>query len=318
MSKDNSQPVRTVANTDPDDTEASELHKKLLEVNKKKNVIKQVKENPGKQPEFLNVIRNETNLLQPKVLLEAATMDKKLENATAGAFGTAMLEVVFGDDDRQIVTNIMESPWRKITALRILASDGRSFAGTGWFISPTVLITAGHCVYMPKAGGWAQKIEVIPALNGSKKPFGSTTATRFDTNEEWIRKGNTLYDYGAIFLEKAISDKIGSFDFGAAPDSYFSDFEVSISGYPTDRSDGSQQYYHTRKVASAFPQQIFYEIDTFGGQSGGPIWISPDNNTRIAIGIHTNGNISSNWGTRITPELFQNFKHWKEKGYGKK
>ncbi|MCG7751773.1 trypsin-like serine peptidase [Flavihumibacter cheonanensis] len=261
---ENNQPVRTFSNRDSNKKEIFELHKQLLSVKTHNKVLKAVKENPGKQPVFLDTINHEASPFKHKMLLESAPLEKKVKNAISGAFGTAMLEVVIGDDDRQIVTNILESPWRKIAALRIQAGDGRYFAGTGWFISPTVLITAGHCVYMPKAGGWASKIEVIPALNGTLKPFGSAIPTNFDTNEEWILKGNTLYDYGAIFLDRAISNNIGSFNFGAAPDIYFSDYEVSICGYPIDRSDGSQQYYHTRKVASAFPQQIFYEIDTFG------------------------------------------------------
>src|SRR5205085_3948846 len=75
----------------------------------------------------------------------AATPSPSLPDAAAGSFGNAKtLEVVIADDDREQVQNVLDNPWKKIAALRIRGKDGKVYAGTGWFISPTVLATAGH------------------------------------------------------------------------------------------------------------------------------------------------------------------------------
>jgi V8-like Glu-specific endopeptidase len=74
-------------------------------------------------------------------------------------------EVVIGRDDRVQITNTTAYPWRTICSLIITARDGSRWIGTGWLVGPRTVITAGHCVYMHKRGGWARSIEVIPGRN---------------------------------------------------------------------------------------------------------------------------------------------------------
>lgn len=55
-------------------------------------------------------------------------------------------------------------------------------------------------------------------------------------------------------------------------------------------------------------KKLYYEIDTYGGQSGSPIYIK-EGDTRTAIGIDTNGAAigsqdPKNSGTRITQLMF--------------
>lgn len=54
----------------------------------------------------------------------------------------------------------------------------------------------------------------------------------------------------------------------------------------------------TGPVESLQTEKVFYKMDTYGGQSGAPVYNSSD----TIVAIHTNGG-SSNSGTRITPTL---------------
>lgn len=235
-----------------------------------------------------------------------------LTDVSAASFGNRkILEVVIADDDREAVKNVLENPWKKIAALRITAQNGEVYAGTAWFISRTVLATAGHCVFLHDEGGWPQKIEVIPALDGTARFFKSYTATKFESSDGWVKQRNSDYDYGVIILDEQADERIGWFSFGAANDAVIKNTIANISGYPVDLDRGTKQYYHARKISRASFRRIVYDIDTYGGQSGSPVWMNFGENDRVAVGIHTNGNSNSNYGTRITDEVANNLKNWK-------
>lgn len=237
---------------------------------------------------------------------------RSLTDVSAASFGNRkILEVVIADDDREAVKNVLENPWKKIAALRITAQSGEVYAGTAWFISKTVLATAGHCVFLHDDGGWPQQIEVIPALDGTTRFFKSFTAKKFESSDGWVKQRNSDYDYGVIILEEEADERIGWFSFGAANDEVIRNTIANISGYPVDRDRGTKQYYHARKISRASFRRLVYDIDTYGGQSGSPVWMNFGENDRVAVGIHTNGNSNSNYGTRITDEVAKNLRNWK-------
>ena len=59
---------------------------------------------------------------------------------------------VIGTDEREQITQTDQYLWRAIASLRITARDGSHWIGTGWFISPRTLVTAGHCVFIKGSG----------------------------------------------------------------------------------------------------------------------------------------------------------------------
>jgi len=232
-------------------------------------------------------------------------------SASVASFGTAaLLEVVIDDDDRTVVPDPLELPWRHICALRIVSQSGKEYVGTGWFIGPKTLMTAGHCVYLHDDGGWPRSIKVVPALNGSVEPYGEGVATRFQATEGWTKKQDTNYDYGAILLDQPLGRDAGWFSFAVLDDGDLEKNDANIAGYPYDLDHATRQYFHARRISSLSPQKLFYDIDTFGGQSGSPIWFNLDNGQRVAVGVHTTGSSTSNSGTRIIQEIYTNMKSW--------
>lgn len=226
----------------------------------------------------------------------------------------AVAEVVIGPDNRIRVQNTAVYPWRAICALRIQAANGARFIGTGWLVSPRTVITAGHCVYMHDAGGWARSIEVIPGLDEASRPFGSHVGTVLKSVTGWTQSKNRDFDYGAIILPPGNRPgaQTGTFGFAVRDDAFLRNANLNLSGYPGDKG-GSQQWFHARTTKSVSSRVITYEIDTAGGQSGSPVWVL-QNGQRTAVGIHTNGHGSGNSATRIVTQVFDHLTNWKNQG----
>ncbi|HEX8849741.1 MAG TPA: trypsin-like peptidase domain-containing protein [Gemmatimonadaceae bacterium] len=239
-------------------------------------------------------------------------MGRPLDAAEGGLRTTRLLEVVLGHDDRTVVPDPTASPWRHICALRIRTSTGKDFVGTGWFIGPRTVMTAGHCVFMRDEGGWVASIDVIPALDGTEEPYDHAPSTNFKAVREWTEgDGDSNYDFGAILLDKPLGEQTGWFAFASLPDTTLSSTKANISGYPADRDNATRQYYHARKLLLVQPQRLVYDIDTYGGQSGSAIWLNLEGD-RIAVGIHTTGASTTNSGTRITDEVFAFMERWRQ------
>ncbi len=236
-------------------------------------------------------------------------------DAASASFGdAAMLEAVIGNDDRVRVSqaDLRKNPFRQICALRIKARTGAMFVGTGWLIGARALATAGHCVYMQQEGGWAEFIEVIPAKFGSDAPIGRFRATRFRAVDGWIDRQSRDFDYGVILLDDGKpGDQVGWFTVADESDRDLMHTQANISGYPADKDNANFQYFHARPLASVTPTRLIYDVDTFGGQSGSPVWQHTDTGF-AGIGIHTTGGVSSNSGTRIGSQVIENLSRWRD------
>ena len=236
------------------------------------------------------------------------------------ATGGGALESVIGSDDRTRILETQADPWRMICALSIKSLFG-SFIGTGWFVGPRTLVTAGHCVHEDGMGGWADRIEVSPGRNGNDFPFKTVEATRFSTVDRWIQTRDPDFDIGAIHLEEPLGEEVGWFSVGALTSQELASFLVNISGYPGDLGNGEEQWFHKNRILKTTARRIFYDVDTFGGQSGSPVWIyESDDAHPLAVGIHAYGTggtpsdfgIRANSAPRIIPEVFDQIQAWIE------
>ena len=221
---------------------------------------------------------------------------------------------VIGIDERIHITATTQLPWRLTASLLITAADNSQWIGTGWFISPRTLVTAGHCVFIKHSGvpgrdGFVKKIQVMPGRNGQQVPFGGMSATEFWTVKGWADQGLETYDYGAIILPSKFPVTIGHFGFGVFPDDVLLGATANIGGYPGDKPSGTF-WFDSRSIGSLKPEKVFYAADTAGGQSGASVYIVR-NGKRIAVAIHAYGGATANSGTRISAEVFANLTSWK-------
>ena len=233
----------------------------------------------------------------------------------ANATSQTRLESIIGTDDRVKVNNTQVYPWRCICSLLITAQSGAQYIGTGWLVAPRVVLTAGHCVYMSDEGGWASTIEVMPGRNGSQKPYNSAVTNQLRSVTGWTQDGNSDCDYGAILLpaDKRYGEQLGWFGYAVRDDDYLKQITLNLSGYPGDggrTGEDGTQWFMARGVSDVMDRQISYEIDTYGGQSGAPVWEMNANGNRYGVAIHTHGGTVSNGATRLVREVFDNIVRW--------
>jgi V8-like Glu-specific endopeptidase len=231
------------------------------------------------------------------------------------SFGSGGIEAVIGVDERTQITDTASYPWRAIASLVITARDNSQWVGTGWFVSPRTLITAGHCVHIKNSGvpgrdGWVSKINVMCGRNGTELPYGSVTSTVFKSVDGWTENGDENFDFGAIIVPTPLGDEVGMFGVAVYPDDELLGTLVNISGYPGDKPAGSQ-WFDSRAVAQVNARKVYYEADTAGGQSGAPVFRIVDD-VRIGVAVHAYGGATANSGTRINDEVYGWMKSWME------
>lgn len=221
-------------------------------------------------------------------------------------------ETVCGKDDRVKQSPATNIPARWICQL-LITFPGGSGRGTGWFIGPRTVMTAGHCLYSKSAGGWAKKIEVIPGMDSASRPFGSQVGTSFRSVKGWTDSADPNYDYGAIILpNNDLGNKVGYFGFANLSDSELKNLTVNNSGYPGDKPIGTQ-WFNAGAITQVTNRKIYYMVDTYGGQSGSPVWRFL-NGQRHGVGIHAYGGCP-NSATRIVKEVFDNMLAWRKLGF---
>jgi len=218
-------------------------------------------------------------------------------------------ETVCGSDDRVRISPATAAPWRWICQLIITMSNGAGFRGTGWFIGPRTVMTAGHCVYSSANGGWARRIEVIPGMDGASRPYGSQIGTSFRSVTGWTSSADPNFDYGAIILPDAtLGNAVGYFGFASLTDASLTNLLVNNSGYAGDKPFGTQ-WFNAGRISSVTPRKIYYMLDTYGGQSGSPVWRLL-NGQRHAVGVHAYGGCP-NSATRIVTAVYNNMLAWR-------
>ncbi len=251
----------------------------------------------------------------PQSVTDDLSLEMTFPDIAAASFGAFVPESVLGVDDRRQIATTKTYPWRAHASLLITAADGSRWIGTGWFISPRVLVTAGHVVCIKGSGvpgrdGWVSSMRVVPGRNGTEKPFGEVESTLFHSVRGWVDDGDQEYDYGAIVLDEPKGQETGWFGFGTYPDDELKTVVGNISGYPGDKPPGTQ-WYAARRIHSVSARKVHYEIDTAGGQSGSAVY-RIRNGQRHAIAVHAYGGGSTNSGTRVNQAVFDNLTAWRD------
>lgn len=220
------------------------------------------------------------------------------------------LEVIIGEDNRQLFQNTTSPVHRRICLLRITFPNGKSFRGTGFFIGRRTLATAGHCVYMHSQGGWARRIQVSPGANGTARPFSSATATSFRSVRGWVEGKKPEHDYGCIVLPTGAFNgrDFGKFGIAIGRTPELLAKNAYLKGYPGDKPE--ELWGMHRRIKSVTAKTLIYDIDTVGGQSGAPVYVR-QNGARYVVGIHNYGNGGGNSATRITSDVYTRLDSWR-------
>jgi V8-like Glu-specific endopeptidase len=153
--------------------------------------------------------------------------------------------------------------------------------GSGFMITPYVVLTNAHNVYSRSLGGWYTKITFSPGqyetvYPNAVKPYGTLSPSMAETNESYIyyednndRNNAVRYDYAALFFEETYTG-ISTFvplEFNSIPT------DVSLISYPgIVRDANTLGIWRADGVLTNYDSHcLFYSAYSSGGSSGGPV-----------------------------------------------
>jgi V8-like Glu-specific endopeptidase len=167
-----------------------------------------------------------------------------------------------------------------------------SHAGTGYIVDSNRIVTAGHCAY-DSTYGWATSITVYTAYGDSY------SVSKAHVPSDWISTAHRYDDYALLEINTNVDLSVA---YGAVPLAVATqDFPVlgpvSVAGYAGGILKIDTGYRFSRLATDEYI--FYYQLDTIGGNSGGPILFESDGEDSVAIGIHTNGEESLPDGTLL-------------------
>ncbi|KAI0441904.1 ATP synthase F1 [Xylaria telfairii] len=175
---------------------------------------------------------------------------------------------------------------------------------TGWLVAPDIVVTAGHCAFDWSHGlGRLTKVKAYIGykghadLSGTEAQWGTAVATTVP----WCSGiGNEPSDISIIKLSSPFNIATSNlFRWTQTPVSQ-DGADLGVVGYPADIMEngerGARMYEMftstTYNLANSEQHMLQYKIDTYGGNSGSPVFNSKDSLT--AIGVHVLGGYSYN------------------------
>ncbi len=260
------------------------------------------------------------NIAEPIVNPSSAEKTSLIENSIKKSEDEIIINDVILPDDRERETSTTIYPLSTICKLYITAADNDEYHGSGFLVDSYHVLTAGHCVFIHDHGGWVRSIEVVPGKDFNNEPYGRAYYTTSRSYTAWTIDENQNHDWALITLDRLIGA-----DTGIMP---FRTFDIanpvysgplSVAGYPTDYPfigslyEGEFMLSSTESGVSVSDTIHWYNMDTYGGMSGGPVWREESPGNLYALSIHAYGNNDGtglNHGTRINEEKFNRLHAW--------
>lgn len=222
---------------------------------------------------------------------------------TAGdvEIGGQLIKAPCGAENRVPVPNTDAYPH---SAICYLIMNGK-YRGTGFFVSPDTIVTAGHCIF--GRFGYSRSVQIIPGRDDTNWPYGSVMASSLWVPREWRRRKSASFDYGVIKLsDKTVGEKVGHFEIASLTDQELLAAEITTAGYPSDIQPSRRQHINSGPCDAVSPQRLSYFLDTWRGASGSPVFLQRNGNP-VVVGIHNYGHCP-NRATRLNARVLADIK----------
>ncbi len=209
------------------------------------------------------------------------------------------------EDDREVIYITDWYPYVAVAYMDIDYRCGCENTGTGFMVERNKLFTAAHCIVCTTHNQWADHIDFY---------FGFTTLNdyAYKYSGRWYATvGNTFPngyttdgDWAVVKFYENVGDTTGWFGFRYdMPDSEITSKELHLLGYRFGTlrlSSGS--------ASRGYGDLLNYQIDMEPGNSGGPVfYLDGETPYAVAINIAENEEKQTNYGYRITKEVYGYF-----------
>ncbi|MEM0985463.1 MAG: trypsin-like peptidase domain-containing protein [Pseudomonadota bacterium] len=216
---------------------------------------------------------------------------------------SAGFETVIGDDNRTQIHATTAYPFRLICSLVMHWPGNTQTVGTGFLVGQRTVLTAGHCILPSRGSPYPIGIEIRPGRSGQHEPyahFGQLYAEKISLHQEWSNRFDPRFDIGALHLNKEIGEDLGWFRVAAVDPEDLKRQWVHVTGYPGDKvtdlsASGAESLYaaelwhHATPIETVHDGRVYYPADTFGGQSGSPVYTYDEDGVATVIGVHAYG-----------------------------
>lgn len=224
---------------------------------------------------------------------EEVDEDGKISYGDIGQLSGGSDRTVCGADTRERVfpSTTLQKPYNGDCFIRIYrhgTSDRGYWKGTAYLINVpgsrgSILLTSGHCTYMKKYRS-TPGLMIVRCPGNDDIRVGSS---HLHADPGYKGYYNTAdHDIGAIFIDKQMN---GGYDWKFAEDVTTSlrYKPMKTWGYPGDKPSG-QMWKANGLVHHTTAQRIFYMADTYGGQSGSPVFVTIGGKD-VVLGTHSYG-----------------------------
>ena len=104
----------------------------------------------------------------------------------------------------------------------------------------SVVLTAGHCLYL-KRFGWARNLVFVPSYHEGAQPYGVWAARELLLRRKWVRRTAPAFDFGAVVVAPGptatLESSVGAYPLGAGQPRRQS---YRVAGYPVNYFDGQR------------------------------------------------------------------------------
>ncbi|MBO6524529.1 MAG: hypothetical protein JJ971_11925 [Balneolaceae bacterium] len=219
----------------------------------------------------------------------------KIESKKFNEEETVVYEVNTDCDipDAYIIDNTRDNPFKMICKIVTGIEGLLSKVGTGFFISPRCIITAGHNLHWNTVYGdkWVEVAKIIPGsrdrtlTDNDEEPFGVAYSEVFRSVSGFVNFGIDSYDYGAIILHDcSLFNRINKqFDYGLIK----REKRIYHCGYRNAGRYSGNMSLNEGDLLQNNKFTIDYNFDVSNGNSGGPTFIERKKETFKVIGVHT-------------------------------
>jgi len=216
------------------------------------------------------------------------------------ADGNLLAEAVGQNFTTSRVANLHTYPYSVVGKL-FMTFGGTPMVGSAWVIGESAIITAGHCIFDPDTGRWAENVLFMPRYDNGAT-IGQWAMRSSSVLKGWQLQKQFAHDMAAVVVTRPIRPSTGATGWMANVDP--SDRYLQV-GYPAQPPFDGKLMWQTDGRRLTTGEIIMIGGDMTPGCSGGPMFVKRDG-TYLANGLNSH-RPSGSPGVLCTPYFADNF-----------